>query len=176
MIESKYEKDIEKFKKHVLNRTKRELEEKEFRGQVFILYKRSEKLLMATYDINDYLENDKTKDILALLLPHIFQSVREKKKATIICFAFCSEVWKREWDLKEGLPPENYKDVPISGEALMVSFETEYSSWNIMRDIKRDGKKAIVEDPIERDVDKMEKFSGRFANLFRKYNSNNNLN
>ena len=58
MIESKYEKDIEKFKKHVLNRTKRELEEKEFRGQVFILYKRSEKLLMATYDINDYLEND----------------------------------------------------------------------------------------------------------------------
>lgn len=174
MIKDKYEKDLKKFKKYVLDKTREEFESTgKLNAIVFMLYDKNGKIFLSKYPVNEFMEDDDTKEFFAFIMPRLFESIRIKKKAVPIAFSFSSETWVREWPQKKGPLPENWRSIKPKGEAVMSTFETEYASHTVMRNITRGALEARLEQP-DKDWEKDAKeCGGRFLNLFRKYNTNN---
>lgn len=104
--------------------------------------------------------------------PQIAKAVKERFDP--IAIAWTSEAWVRMVDKEENL--NNWKDLPIRKEVIIISLETEANKECLIYDIKRDGKQINSEGEM---VDKVELTScdslsnpngmaGRFSNLFDK--------
>ena len=108
------------------------------------------------------------------MIPDIASSLKEGFTTTGVAWA--SEAWLRSSHIDDK-QPENWKDMPIKKEVLMVSMESAFGNETSVYEIVRNGMKVTEEglsDTIE--LIKDEKLSGndlplqgRFTGLYQKF-------
>jgi len=132
-------------------------------------------------DLNGAIEEH--KDIIAKILPEIIKTL-ETQKLQPLCTAFCSEAWMRDGSVKgtefENLDEQElmdsekflkyYRSLPKK-EGLFLSIETEFSSESYFSEIIRSEDSAVAGPLNTMNVGKS---TGRFANLFQKFQFNDN--
>lgn len=107
------------------------------------------------------------------VIPEIAKKIREKFIPYGV--AWTSEAWVRTATKDEAVP-NNWKDLPIDKEILMVSMEFVHKKEFIIFDIKRNGKQVnedgdLVDhvDLLEQDFSGADGMSGRFTGLLEKF-------
>jgi len=108
------------------------------------------------------------------MLPEIASSLKESFITTGVAWA--SEAWLRSSHIDDK-QPENWKDMPIKKEVLMVSIESEFGNETSVYEIVRNGMKVTEEglsDTIELIKDEELSgenlnFEGRFTGLYKKF-------
>jgi len=108
------------------------------------------------------------------MLPEIASSLKESFITTGVAWA--SEAWLRSSHIDDK-QPENWKDMPIKKEVLMVSMESEFGNETSVYEIVRSGMKVTEEglsDTIELIKDEELSgenlnFEGRFTGLYKKF-------
>ena len=108
------------------------------------------------------------------MLPEIANSLKESFVATGVAWA--SEAWLRSSHIDDK-QPENWKDMPIKKEVLMVSMESAFGNETNVYEIVRSGMKVTEEglsDTIELIKDEELSgenlnFEGRFTGLYKKF-------
>ena len=108
------------------------------------------------------------------MLPEIASSLKESFITTGVAWA--SEAWLRSSHIDDK-QPENWKDMPIKKEVLMVSMESAFGNETSVYEIVRNGMKVTEEglsDTIELIKDEELSgenlnFEGRFTGLYKKF-------
>jgi hypothetical protein len=111
------------------------------------------------------------------MIPDISKKIHEKFTINAVCFA--SEAWMRTADKDEYNPEtDNYKDLPISKEILIISIDGKEGSKSDIYEIKRDGKSINTEgdlidtielEPLPELGENYDTSTGRFSNLYKKF-------
>ena len=121
--------------------------------------------LMKSEDLKD--------EFIDTIIPKIAKKIREEFEPYGV--AWTCEAWVRTSPKEQGVP-EDWKDIPVDGEILMVNIEFENKNEMIVYDVKRTGKQVtedgdIVDhvDLLERDMKQAEGWSGRFTGLLKKF-------
>lgn len=123
---------------------------------------------MASEESKDYFTNHMLKDI--------YSKFKDKYKPHAV--AWISESWLREIAKEEKEVPKDYKKLPITKEAVIVSIETMEDTELLIYDIHRDGKKVNEEGELIDNIrlqestkvkDKTGKMQGRFTGLLKKF-------
>ena len=119
--------------------------------------------------------SDQGKELFVTkMLPEIANSLKESFITTGVAWA--SEAWLRSSHIDDE-QPENWKDMPIKKEVLMVSMESAFGNETNVYEIVRNGMK-VTEDGLSDTIEliKDEKLSGndlplqgRFAGLYQKF-------
>jgi hypothetical protein len=108
------------------------------------------------------------------ILPEIANTLKEEFTATGVAWA--SEAWLRSSHIDDK-QPENWKDMPIKKEVLMVSMESAYGNETSVYEIVRNGMK-VTEDGLSDSIELIKdeelsgenlKFEGRFTGLYKKF-------
>lgn len=106
------------------------------------------------------------------VLPSIAKEINEKFIPYGV--AWTSEAWVRESG--PGDVPENWKDIPIKKEILLISLEFTHKKEALIYEIKRLGKQVNEEgnlidkiDLLEEEVSITEPLQGRFSGLLEKF-------
>ena len=108
------------------------------------------------------------------ILPEIANTLKEE--FTAIGVAWASEAWLRSSHIDDK-QPENWKDMPIKKEVLMVSMESAYGNETSVYEIVRNGMK-VTEDGLSDSIELIKdeelsgenlKFEGRFTGLYKKF-------
>ena len=122
-----------------------------------------------------FMENDESKeDFVENVLPDVFKKL--KKEFIPQGIAWSSEAWMRTVK-KDADVPDNYKDLPIKKEIVIVMMSTKDKEEVLMYEIKRKGKQVNSDGNLV-DIVKLNKIkseqpnsiSGRFSGLFKKFN------
>ncbi len=130
---------------------------------------------------NNFLRSGETKEeFVNEVIPSIFEDI--KKKFIPKAVVWTSEAWMREASNEQYKNADNYTDLPITGEVMILSFtKADYEETIIFR-ITRKGKIVNAEGEMVDDVELTEdhklsstaededKGKGRFTNLFSKFN------
>lgn len=154
---------IEMFKKIELERSKIEMESGGLSAQMSILVMEGADFGVVIVPANQMMVDEDSKDQFAKFVPEIINHLREQEMEPI-CLSFTSEVWIRKWGKDEPLP-ENFREVAEKEEAIMNSFETEFSGEIHHRLVKREGGKITV---VESEGLCGTNYVGRFANFLRR--------
>lgn len=170
LIKSQYDEDIRTFKDTVKNICKNDIEKNgEMSPYAYILIKEGEGVGLVIMPLGHLMGNDNEKQELAKMIPKIFEKL-EREGHIPICFAFATEVWVRKADKDYNWRDGNWKSLPKE-EAVMILFETEYSSDNCIRPLIRKDGKVFLDEEREDFKSPTTEIEGRFANLFRKLNT-----
>ena len=109
------------------------------------------------------------------MIPEIASAVKEEFKITAVVWA--SEAWVRSSKIDDKDAFENWKDLPIKKEVLMVSLESEFGNETNVYEIVRNGMK-VTEDGLSDSIELIKdeqlsgenlKFEGRFTGLYKKF-------
>lgn len=119
-----------------------------------------------------FMQSEDGKDeFIDKLIPMISEKVKEK--FVINAVAWASEAWFREQPKGEPVP-ENYKDLPIKKEIIMVNIESILGSSLTVYEMIRNGQKVNSDgeliDNVELviiDTDAPESVGGRFTGLLK---------
>lgn len=127
-----------------------------------------------------FLKSEETKDAFVDdVIPELAKAVR--KKFIIKGVAWASEAWMRTAEKDQSI--DNWKDLPIKKEVLIVNIETENRNEFSMYEIKRDGQsvtpdgdlidniKLIEEESIKKQPESQ---AGRFTGLYKKFTADVN--
>lgn len=107
----------------------------------------------------------------------ILPEIATKIKEMVIPYgvAWTSEAWVRTATKEQGVP-DNWKELPIEREILMISMEFTHKKEMIIFEIKRTGKQVnedgdLVDhiELVEEDFSGAEQMTGRFTNLLSKF-------
>lgn len=118
-------------------------------------------------------DDDSKEEFVKTIIPNVGKSIKNQFTPKAVLWA--AEAWVRE--MPKGVPiPDNYKDIPIDREILMVTFETETHSellaYNIARKGKQINKHGDLIDKIELTLDETLSEAtaptGRFTGLLKK--------
>jgi len=121
-------------------------------------------------------ESDEGKEtFVEEILPDVFTTLKEQFIPYAV--AWSSEAWMRVIDKTDKIP-DNYKDIPIKKEVIIITLETSKKEEIIIYEIKRDGKQV---NQFGNFVDRIElilqpnmavptSIGGRFSGLFKKFN------
>jgi hypothetical protein len=121
-------------------------------------------------------ETDEGKEqFIEEILPDVFTTLKEQFIPYGV--AWSSEAWMRVIG-KDDIIPENYKDIPIKKEIIIITLETSTKEEVIIYEIKRDGKQVNqfgdfidkVELILQPDMSAPTSMGGRFSGLFKKFN------
>jgi hypothetical protein len=126
---------------------------------------------------DELMKSEELKDkFVTDIVPQLAKQLQ--KDFEIYGVAWTCEAWVRK-SSKEDALPDNWKDIPIDGEILMVNIEFENKNEMIIYDVERTGKQVtedgdIVDhvDLLERDLSEAEGWSGRFTGLLNKFRIN----
>lgn len=123
---------------------------------------------------DEYMENDNSKDIF---VDEIFPKIAKelKNRFTPIALAWTAEAWVRTMN-KDGKMPDNYKNLPIQKEVIIITIESDTDKECVIYDILRNGKQITSDgdmvDVIElveaQNLKHPDGLGGRFAGLFSK--------
>lgn len=112
---------------------------------------------------------------ISKMVPDIADTI--KKQFNTVAVVWASEAWVRSAGKDEESKLENWKDLPIQKEILMIAIESKFGNEALMYEIVRKGMQVTEEglsDTIE--LVKDEKLSGkdlplqgRFAGLYKKF-------
>lgn len=163
---SPYDKEIEEFKKDVLRFAKETMErDGNLHAIMFILSVNKGKTEQAVIPVGEFMQNDNTKDVLAELVPATIARMREVGIIPL-AFMFISEAWVRKAHKDEYDKTKDYKTLPVTGECILATFESETSSQMWMNNVERkeDGTVVVTESS---DGSPAHLTSGRFTRLFR---------
>lgn len=123
---------------------------------------------------NKFMKDDDMKEeFIEDVLPDIFRDV--KKDFVPHGVAWSSEAWLRTID-KGGKMPDNYKNLPIKKEVIIVTMGTKENEDVILYEVKREGKQVNSDGDLVDNI-KLEKLDdmkpdsveGRFSGLFKKF-------
>jgi hypothetical protein len=121
-------------------------------------------------------ETDEGKEqFVEEILPDVFATL--KKQFVPYAVAWSSEAWMRVIGKTDKIP-DNYKDIPIKKEVIIITLETSDKEEVIIYEIKRDGKQVNqfgdfidkVELIPQPDMAAPTSLGGRFSGLFKKFN------
>jgi len=107
----------------------------------------------------------------------IIPEIAKKIKDIVVPYgvAWTSEAWVRTATKEQGVP-DDWKELPIEREILMISMEFTHKKEMLIYEIKRKGKQVnedgdLVDhiDLIEEDFSSVEAMTGRFTNLLEKF-------
>lgn len=126
---------------------------------------------------DEFMKSEELKEeFVNTVVPKIAEKIREKFIPYGV--AWTSEAWVRTATKDQGVP-DNWKDMPIEREVLMINIEFENKQEMMIYDIKRTGKQVNDEgkltdhiDLIENDMTQAEGWSGRFTGLLNKFRIN----
>lgn len=143
---------------------------------VFAKHKKGDRNGIIHIPINgEFLESEESKDkFIDDIVPQIAKKIKED--FTTYGVAWVSEAWIRQTDAsKEKTIPQNWKELPITGEVLLISMQfnnrKELITFNIVRNGKQvndDGDLVDRIELIESDL-KSDSFSGRLSSLYEKF-------
>jgi hypothetical protein len=128
-----------------------------------------------------FLKSDETKDVfIDEVVPELAKVINER--FIIKGVGWASEAWMRTAEKDQKI--DNWKDLPIKKEVLIVTIETETQNQITIYEIKRTGKEVTPEgeliDHIEleeqKDIKsategKINEQNGRFTGLYKKFKS-----
>ncbi len=109
------------------------------------------------------------------MIPEIAKKIKQEFDTTGVVWA--SEAWVRSADKNSKDPLENWKDMPIKKEVLMVSIESKFGNEALIYEIVRKGMQ-VTEDGLADTIEliKDEELSGkdlnmggRFTGLYKKF-------
>ena len=124
------------------------------------------------------MNSDEGKDtFVEKVIPQLNQELKERRfNVQVVCFV--SEIWKRQTDEKGYDMVEDYKEIPVTGEGVIIIIEDKNncstSFYNTVReDMKVDNEKgfsskATLVFESENNVPTGTSV-GRFANLYEKF-------
>lgn len=125
---------------------------------------------------NKFMKNDDTKDeFIDEIIPDIFRDLKKDFKPHAV--AWSSEAWLRQIEKGEKMP-DNYKNLPVKKEVIIVTLGTENEEEIILYEVKREGKQVNADGNLS-DIVKLNKIEedqpqsvgGRFSGLFKKFNN-----
>lgn len=125
---------------------------------------------------NEFMKDEKSKDLfLDKYLPLIATDIKEK--FLIHSIIWSCEAWLRIADKDFDIVKNDYKELPIKKEVIIISIESDGSDETIIYEIKRTGKQitndgklvdtVVLEEFITSDFPS--KTGGRFTGLFKKF-------
>lgn len=123
---------------------------------------------------DEFMQSDERKEQFVVdVIPMIAEKIRERFIPYGV--GWTSEAWVRTASKEKGVP-ENWKDLPIEKEVLMVTLEFAGNNEAMIYEIKRNGHQVTEEgelvdkvELIEMHMGQPEGFSGRFTNLLQKF-------
>lgn len=123
---------------------------------------------------DEFMKSEEMKEsFVQEVVPEIAKKVREKFIPYGV--AWTSEAWVRTAKKDEEIP-ENWKDLPIEKEILLISMEFTHKKETLIYEIIRNGKQVnedgdLVDhiDLVEEDMSGVESMSGRFTGLLEKF-------
>ena len=118
----------------------------------------------------EFMKSEQMKETFVRdVVPKIAEKIREKFIPYGV--AWTSEAWVRTAQKDQGVP-DNWKELPIEKEILLVNMEFTHKKEMVIYEIKRNGKQVnengdLVDhiDLIEETMSGAEKMSGRFTGL-----------
>lgn len=123
----------------------------------------------------DFMKSEEMKEtFMEDVLPKISLKIREMMEPYGV--AWTSEAWLRSMEKDDKLP-DNWKDLPIKKEILLVSMEFTHKKEAFVYEIKRLGKQVNEDGELVDHVDLIEEqmmsgaeqMSGRFTGLLEKF-------
>jgi len=124
---------------------------------------------------DEWMESDEMKDkFIDNVIPDLFKDINKKFIPHVIGWA--AEAWMRIADKNFDPSKENWKNIPIKKEVIMINIESDRPSESIIYEIKREGKQVNSNGDLV-DVIKLEQefkdemapnTGGRFSGLFKK--------
>ena len=127
---------------------------------------------------DEWMESDEMKDkFVDHIIPDVFKDINTKFIPHVIGWA--AEAWMRIADKNFDPSKENWKNIPIRKEVIMINIESDRPSESIIYEIKREGKQVNSNGDLV-DVIKLEQefkdemapnTGGRFSGLFKKLKS-----
>lgn len=126
------------------------------------------------------IDTDEGKEtFVSEILPEVFKKLKEDFIPSGVAWA--SEAWMRIIEKHDEMP-ENYKDIPISKEVIILTIDTatDENEELFIYEVKRDGKQVnqfgdfvdkvelILQPELSKGYDRMK---GRFSKLFKKFNN-----
>lgn len=129
---------------------------------------------------DQFMVSDESKDFFVdMILPSIFKKFSEKY--TISGIGFTSESWLREATQEQLDEVDDYKDLPIKKEIVVMGLDSDIKSETIIYDIKNLGLQVSgeksgfiknVELVVNPALSGLITVSGRFVNLYKKMKDN----
>lgn len=122
----------------------------------------------------EFMKSEQMKETFVQdVVPKIADKIREKFIPYGV--AWTSEAWVRTAQ-KDQVVPDNWKELPIEKEVLLVSMEFIHKKETIIYEIKRNGKQVNEEgelvdhiDLVEETMSGAEQMTGRFTGLLEKF-------
>ena len=123
---------------------------------------------------DEFMRSETMKEgFVQVIIPEIAGKIKEMVVPYGV--AWTSEAWVRTATKEQGVP-DNWKELPIEREILMISMEFTHKKEMLIYEIKRKGKQVnedgdLVDhiDLIEEDFSSVEAMTGRFTNLLEKF-------
>lgn len=128
---------------------------------------------------SELMNSEEGKDkLIELVLPKVVKKVKEDFKPYGI--AWTSEAWVRKADknsIDNDILLDDWKEIPISKEILMINIESEFGNEMTIYEIKRNGMEITengLKDTVELILDKeltdeTGSMTGRFTGLYNKF-------
>jgi hypothetical protein len=121
-----------------------------------------------------FMKDDESKDeFIDQIIPDIFKDL--KKKFNPHGVAWSSEGWMRQLEKGDKMP-DNYKNLPIKKEVIIVTLGTKEKEEAIIYEVKREGKQVNQSGDLvdivkldKLDADQPDSVGGRFSGLFKKF-------
>lgn len=125
---------------------------------------------------DNFMKDDESKDeFIDEIIPDIFKDLKKEFEPHGV--AWSSEGWLRHIE-KGGKIPDNYKNLPIKKEVVIVTLGTQDKEEALIYEIKRQGKQVNSDGNLvdivkleKLDGDQPESVGGRFSGLFKKFNN-----
>ena len=125
-----------------------------------------------------YMKSEDTKDLFVdEVVPEIAKELTKRFEVKAVGWA--AEAWMRTANKEEGLP-ENWKDLPIKKEVLIMTIESDAHNETIIMEIIRNGKQVNAEGDLIDAIELIEleelndgaQAGGRFTGLYKKFTAN----
>lgn len=123
---------------------------------------------------DEHMKDDQAKDeFVDQILPGVFKKINEQFTPKAIAWA--SEAWIRSIEKHEELP-DNYKELPIKKEVVIISIESDNLIECLLYEIKREGQQVTTNGNLIdiitltqlENLPVPEKATGRFVGLYKK--------
>jgi hypothetical protein len=124
---------------------------------------------------SEYMDSPESKErFVNKIFPQMANEIKQDFKVDAIAWA--TESWMRVVEKGQEVP-ENWREIPIKKEVVLITIEFKDSCESIIFDIKRDGKQITdsgeLVDKIEltlcNDLNNSTNIGGRFSGLFKNF-------
>lgn len=130
---------------------------------------------------DEFMQNDFMKEMfVTTIVPELFTDI--KKEFIPVGVAWAAEAWMRVGSKDFDFESENYKELPIEKEVIIITMESVDKEELFLYEMKREGKQVNSDGeltdhisliPMD-DMKKPDGFGGRFSGLFKKFNDEAN--